>query len=119
MQGILDRLSGEGRKPSRCGLLLAAGRALPELRATLASHALIHVGDGQHFRNALAAAAEDCGLEVERVRERDVVAALASRLGWTSDAILELLAGQRKALGPPWAQDQKLATLAAWHALPS
>jgi len=113
LEGIVDRLRKGGRAPGRCGLLLAAGRPLPDLRATLASHAWIHVGDGEHFRNALADAAAACGLEVRRVRERDV----AASLGRPSDSVDEYLAGQRRLLGPPWAQDQKLAALAAWFAL--
>ncbi len=110
---IVDRLRRGGHVPARCGLLLAAGRPLPELRATLASHALIHVGDGEHFRNALSEAAGKCGLEVRRVRERDVAESLDEPPG----AVEDYLARQRRRLGPPWTQDQKLAALAAWLAL--
>ncbi|HEY2798166.1 MAG TPA: hypothetical protein VGK26_09785 [Thermoanaerobaculia bacterium] len=113
LERILDRLRSDGRAPARCGLLLAAGRPLPDLRATLASHALIHVGDGEHFRDALADGAGACGLEVRRVRERDVAASLDRLPG----GVEEYLARQRRLLGPPWAQDQKLAALAAWFAL--
>src|SRR5262249_10574677 len=113
LRGILERLRADGRRPVRCGLLLAAGRPLPDLRATLASHALIHVGDGQHFRHALAAGAGEWGLEVRSVRERDV----AASLGAASQDVEAYLARQRKVLGPPWAEDQKRAALAAWFAL--
>jgi hypothetical protein len=113
LRGLLDRLRSAGHAASRCALLTGAGRPLPELEVTLASHALIHVGDGEHFRKALAAAAEDCGLALVRVREREV----AASLGASPEAVDAFLARQRKALGPPWTQDQKLATLAAWHAL--
>jgi hypothetical protein len=113
LTAVLERLRAEGLAPARCGLLLAAGRPLPDLRATLASHALIHVGDGELFRKALAAGADGCGLELRRVRERDV----AASLGRSADAVEAYLTLQRKALGPPWAQDQKLAALAAWFAL--
>jgi hypothetical protein len=115
LERILDRLRRDGRAPVRCGLLLAAGRPLPDLRSTLASHAWIHVGDGEHFRNALADAAAACGLEVRRVRERDVAASLGGLGG--AGAVDDYLARQRRVLGPPWAQDQKLAALAAWFAL--
>jgi hypothetical protein len=113
LERIVDRLRSGGRAPSRCGLLLGAGRPLPDLRATLASHAWIHVGDGEHFRNALADAAAACGLDVRRVRERDV----AASLGRPPGAVDEYLVLQRRLLGPPWARDQKLAALAAWFAL--
>jgi len=110
---IVERLRDDGRSPTRCGLLLSAARALPALPATLASHALIHVADGEHFRNALAEAAGACGLEVRRVRERDV----AASLGESPARVDDYLARQPRVLGPPWAQDQKLAALAAWYAL--
>jgi len=115
LERIVERLRADGRVAVRCGLLLAAGRPLPDLRSTLASHAWIHVGDGEHFRSALADAAGACGLEVRRVRERDVAASLAGSGGSVDD----YLARQRRLLGPPWAQDQKLAALAAWFALRS
>ena len=117
LEGIVDRLRGEGREPVRCGILLSAGRPLPDLRSTLASHAWIHVGDGEHFRNALADAAAACGLEVRRVRERDVAASLGGP--GAGGSVDDYLARQRRLLGPPWAQDQKLAALAAWFALKS
>jgi hypothetical protein len=113
LERIVARLRTDGRAPVRCGLLLAAGRPLPDLRSTLASHAWIHVGDGLHFRSALADAAAACGLEVRSVRERDVPASL----GGSSESVDDYLARQRRLLGPPWAQDQKLAALAAWFAL--
>jgi hypothetical protein len=50
---------------------------------------------------------------VRRVRERDVAASLDQPPG----GVEEYLARQRRTLGPPWAQDQKLAALAAWFAL--
>ncbi len=113
LERIVERLRGDGREADRCGLLLAAAGPLPDLRSTLASHAWIHVGDGEHFRGALADAAGACGLEVLRVRERDV----AASLGGAGESVDGYLARQRRLLGPPWAQDQKLAALAAWFAL--
>src|SRR5207249_7222949 len=45
-----SRTQEQGVKLTRCGLLLASGRALPELDKILASHALIHTADGELFR---------------------------------------------------------------------
>jgi hypothetical protein len=113
LERVVERLREEGRAPARCGLLLAAARSLPDLRSTLASHAWIHGGDGEHFRGALADAAAACGLDVRRVRERDV----AESLSGSAESVDDYLARQRRLLGPPWARDQKLAALAAWFAL--
>jgi len=49
------------------GRIVATDPAGP-LEQTLASHAMIHTADGQHFRDALAAASEALGLKVVRLR---------------------------------------------------
>ncbi|MGB6689435.1 MAG: hypothetical protein WBE76_16500 [Terracidiphilus sp.] len=100
-----------------CGLLLASGRPLPSLERILASHALIHTADGELFRDALVAAAKGCGLEMFTIRESEVVANASRELGMKPDAILRRVARLGAELGPPWAQDEKLAALAAWMAL--
>jgi hypothetical protein len=115
--GALADLAARGHRPDACGILLAAGAPLPELASILASHARIHTADGEHFRNALAAAAQERGLEVVRVRERDAAAAVASKLGVPLDDLVRRVQDMRGTLGPPWTQDQKLATLAAWYAM--
>lgn len=104
-------------QPRRCAILLASGRPLPELSKILASHALIHTADGEHFREAFAAAARECGLDVVRIREREVAAELAGKLETSTAALERRVAGWRKDVGPPWTADQKLAALAAWAAL--
>jgi len=43
-------LRGKGYRPVGSALLLASGRPLPKLETILASHALIHTADGEHFR---------------------------------------------------------------------
>ena len=113
----LDGLRNEGRVVAACGLLLSAGRPLPPLESILASHALIHTADGEHFRNALAAAAESHGLALTRVRERELFAVASEKLGVPADNFTGRLAEMGKPLGPPWTQDQKLATLVGWLAL--
>ncbi|HXM77506.1 MAG TPA: hypothetical protein VN971_12060, partial [Thermoanaerobaculia bacterium] len=62
-------------------------------------------------------AARERGLEVVRVRERDAAAAVASELRVAAEDLVRRVQDMRATLGPPWTQDQKLATLAAWHAM--
>lgn len=114
LSDALTSLPSGDAAPRSCAILLASGRPLPELAKVLASHALIHTADGEHFRDALAAAAAACGLEVVRVRERDAAAELGRKLGHPPDELRRRLDGWRKELGPPWTADQKLAALAAW-----
>ena len=122
-EDALDALVGEleraGDTVSRCGLLLAAGKPVGgELAVILASHARIHAAEGELFRSVLLRAAERRGLEVRGVRERDVYALGASELGLREPALRARLDRMREALGPPWTQDEKLAALAGWLALP-
>ena len=108
LRRILDDLRALGHQPAACGLLLASGRPLPALEKILASHALVHTAEGVHFRAALRAAGQACGLPVFEFVERD----LALR-----PDLLALMAAMGKGIGPPWRQDQKFAAAAAWLAL--
>ena len=99
-----------------CCVLTASGRPLPELRAVLASHALIHAAEGEFYRDAVVEAATQMSIPVFRIRERDVGAA-ADRLPGTENERRERLAAFGKQVGAPWRQDEKLAAIAAWLAL--
>ncbi len=114
---VLAHLQHQGHNVGKCGLLVGSGRPLPDLESILASHALIHSADGELFRNGLAGAAKEHGLEVVRVQEKRAIAETASRLRLEAGDLERRVAALGKALGPPWTQDQKLATVAAWLAL--
>jgi hypothetical protein len=100
-----------------CGLTTASGRPLPDLKAILASHSLIHAAEGEFYRDAVARACAAAGIPVARVKEREVADWTAARLNLTDAGLRERLAAFGKALGPPWTADEKLATMAAWLAL--
>lgn len=107
-----------GKHPAAaCGLLLASGRPLPALEAILASHALIHTADGELFRDALTAAAQERGLPVTRIREKEIFPRAAAGLGIPEEEIARCLKDVGRLIGPPWTQDEKLAALVAWAAL--
>ena len=116
--GALRQAAGElrtgGAAPSAVGILDSAGRKGGSLEAILASHALIHTADGDHFRAALSAASERCGLAVARVRARDLLDMAASVLRRPAAQLQRDVQAMGKPLGPPWTADQKQATLLAW-----
>jgi hypothetical protein len=119
-RAVDDALAGlrsDGYEPLACGLVAAAGRPLPGLEKILASHALIHAAEGQLFRDALAAAAERAHLPVAALPERELGTRARAALALTEDELRERLAAFGRALGPPWRQDEKQATLAAWLVL--
>lgn len=100
-----------------CGQLLASGRPLPGLAAVLASHALIHTADGEHFRDAIAHAAAHQKLPVTSVREKEIWARASAELEIPLAELERRIHAMGRVIGPPWAEDQKLAALAAWIAL--
>jgi len=110
-------LRSAGYEAVACGLLLASGRKLPELPAILASHALIHTADGEHYRDALTRAAEKRDLPVTGIRQKEIWDRAAAALGAPASALRKRIDAAGKPLGPPWTADQKHAAALAWIAL--
>jgi hypothetical protein len=110
-------LQQTGHRIVACGILLGSGRTLPTLDRILASHALIHAAEGEMFREALLDAARQCTLPVKGVRESELYSEAATTLDRSADQLSSYLSEQGRSLGPPWREDQKCATLAAWLAL--
>jgi hypothetical protein len=85
-----------------CGVGHDPNQKRPALARTLASHPLLHAAEGLLFRTAIADAAAECGFTVVAVQERDLKGRVATI---------------RRPQGPPWREDEKLATVAALMAL--
>ncbi|HEV8231186.1 MAG TPA: hypothetical protein VGQ75_02470 [Thermoanaerobaculia bacterium] len=117
LRDAIHDLQGNGVDAISCGLLLASGRPLPALTEILASHALIHAADGEHFREAIRAAASELGLPVVAVKEKEIWARASGEMRIPTAELQQLVSSMRKAFGPPWTQDQKLAALSAWLAI--
>jgi hypothetical protein len=100
-----------------CGLLLGSGRSGVALEKILASHALIHTSDGDHFRDALRSVCEKGGLMVTGILERELIARASLALRASDPELQQRLKDAGRALGPPWRRDEKYATLAAWTLL--
>lgn len=114
LKAAIGELRRSGCAPRTLGILQAAGRLPADLGSILASHALIHTADGEHFREALARAGEGLGLAVVRLRERDLEARASTALRIPSSPLKERVLALGRELGPPWTADQKLAALLAW-----
>jgi hypothetical protein len=98
-------------------VITGSGRALPDLRAILASHALIHAAEGEFYRNALLDAAAALKIPASRLNAARASASVAARLGIDEAVLAEMLGGIGKRIGRPWTVDEKLATMAAWMLL--
>jgi hypothetical protein len=99
------------------GIIDSSSRKQISLPAILASHALIHAADGDHFRNALFVAAEQCRLQVCRIPARTLEAHAGKCLRLPANRILATVNKLALGKGPPWGADQKKAALLAWTLL--
>ena len=114
---LASRTQEQGVKLSRCGLLLASGRPLPALDKILASHALIHTADGELFREAILHASARCGLRDFRIKDKELLDRAGQVFRAKPNELVRRATELGRPLGPPWSQDEKFATLAAWLAI--
>jgi len=117
LRALEKELDSADYKVRGCALLLASGRKLPEFEKILASHALIHTADGELFREAIRHCCARAKLPLTAIKERELLAAASKRLNKRPEFLNRQVAALGKSLGPPWTQDEKLATLAAWLTL--
>lgn len=111
---LLEIARTAGVEPLGAGILDSAGRAGGSLEAILASHALIHTADGNHFREALGSACSAERLPCTRIRQRDLPGEAARVLRRTPAALTAAVARLGRDVGSPWGADQKGAALLAW-----
>lgn len=77
---LAENLAGRGYRMRSIGILDSSGKKENSLASALASHALLNTAEGEHFRKALTTAAERNGLNVSRIRKRDLEAVSADCL---------------------------------------
>jgi hypothetical protein len=116
LAGIAERV-GSGGRVEVCGLLLSSGRPLPGFEAILASHAAIHAAEGELFRDAIRSATAARKWALVAAPEKDIWARAAAAVGRPAAEVRKRVAALGKSVGPPWTQDEKLATAAALLAL--
>ncbi len=117
IRGRSEQLNRLGIVLRSVGIVDSSSRKQVSLPAILASHALIHAADGDHFRNALFVAAEQCRLEVCRIPAKSLEAHAAKCLRRPVNKILGIVNNLGLGKGPPWGADQKKAALLAWTLL--
>jgi hypothetical protein len=111
---LVEIARAAGVEPIAAGILDSSGHDGGSLAAILASHALIHTADGNHFREALAAACAAERLPCTRIRQRDLAAEAARALKRTPESLTATVAALARDVGSPWGADQKGAALIAW-----
>jgi hypothetical protein len=114
IQAQAQDLKQRGFQLKSIGIVDSASRKQSALSSILASHALIHAADGDHFRNALSAAAELLGIRVCRVQARALQDRAMNCLRLPKTRVLDTVNELGRQVGPPWGADQKQAALLAW-----
>jgi hypothetical protein len=114
LEQLAGRAQAAGATLAAAGILDSAGRSGATLEAILASHALIHTADGNHFRTAIARACETRGLPVSRVPQRTLAARAATALRRPPAQLAAYVTALGRTVGAPWGADQKAAALLAW-----
>jgi len=111
---LLQTARAAGVEPAAAGILDSSGRDPGTLSAILASHALIHTADGNHFREALGAACRLEKLPFARIRQRDLAGEAARALKRGPGQLKAAVARLGRDVGSPWGADQKDAALLGW-----
>jgi hypothetical protein len=114
---LAEDLAGDGVTVRSAATAAATARLPASLAEILAVHALMHAAEGSFYRDVVAAGCETTGLAVTRVAEKDLPSQVAAQLGLGGKALDAKLKAMGAALGPPWNEDYRLATLAAWTLL--
>jgi hypothetical protein len=117
LERTVHEATGEGASVRSCAVVVGEPAGNARLETILASHALVHAAEGRLYQGALLQGAESCGLDAIAVPKRSIWEQGEAALGVDRDELRQQIDGLRRELGPPWAEDQKLAALAAWIAL--
>jgi hypothetical protein len=115
VDAFVKDLAASGLEPAAAIVPVGRKKAPDRLEDVLKSHSQIHAAEGDFYRAVVAEACAALGLEVRRVVERDLPALVSALI--EAPPIEARLRAMGQTLGPPWTEDQKLATLAAWSAL--
>jgi hypothetical protein len=117
LERTLRQATDEGAVVRSCAVVVGTAAGEARLETILASHALVHAAEGRLYQGALLQSAELRGLDAIAIPKRSIWEQGEAALGVARDELQHWIDQLRRQLGPPWAQDQKLAALAAWIAL--
>jgi hypothetical protein len=116
LERIVRDAADEGAAVHSCAVVVGTFSGA-RLESILASHALAHAAEGRLYQRALLQGAEARGLEPVAVPKQSIWEQGESALGVAQYELRRWIDQLRRGVGPPWAQDHKLAALAAWIAL--
>jgi hypothetical protein len=116
LEATVREAAAAGSVVRACAVVVGRFRGAP-LESILRSHALAHAAEGRLYQDALLQGAESQGLAAFAVTKASIWDEAEAALGVAASELRGRIDELRQKMGPPWAQDQKLAALAAWIAL--
>jgi hypothetical protein len=117
MQGAVKRSRELQHDIVACAVIVPEPMPDWSTEEILSVHFRMHKAEGVLFPDALARAADACGLQLVAVREKPLFEQAEKELVIARSALTKRIAALGKAAGPPWGKDQKNAALAAMIAL--
>jgi hypothetical protein len=117
VRAVIEEVGQRGCEVGAAGIAIGSGKPLPSLEKILKAHPLLHTAEGEFFRHAIGEACKSCGLAISEVKEKTLMAECSARLRVSEDELQQNLISMGKLIGPPWRQDEKLASLVAWMVL--
>jgi hypothetical protein len=117
LQTAVERSRESGHDIAACAVLVP--QPLPDwsVDQILAVHVRMHQAEGVLFPDAIARAADACGLRVVAIPEKQLGERAEKALAAPLSHLVDGVAALGKSVGPPWGKDQKSAALAAMVAL--
>ena len=117
MRAAVKRVHEAKHEIVACAVLVADPMPHWSVEEILAVHFRMHQAEGVLFRDALARAANACGLRLVAIPEKLLTEQAEWALATSPSALMKRIASLGKSAGPPWRRDQKDAALAAMIAL--
>ena len=117
LRAAIRRANGGGHAVSACAVLMPAPMPAWSIEEILAVHLRMHKAEGVLYPDALARAADTCGLRFVGVGEKSLAEEVTAVTGLSATEADRVVARLGRTVGAPWAADHKRAALAAWVAL--
>lgn len=117
IEAAVKRAERNSHRVKACAVLIGEPMAHWSVEQILAVHFRMHKAEGILFREALAQAANECGLKLLRIPEKTLGEYAEQVLATPLKKLVNEIVSMGKIAGPPWGKDQKDAALAAMVAL--
>jgi hypothetical protein len=117
MRSAIKHVREAGHDVAACAVLSVDPMPDWSVQEILAVHFRMHKAEGVLFRDALARAADACGVRLVRVPEKQLDEHAEQALATSINSLRKTISSLGKLVGPPWGKDQKDAALAALVAL--